>query len=56
MPPCVAGRMELVAGCYEQVLFGFAARPAEVTGEGNRARQPLRCALTAARQPNPPHR
>lgn len=32
MPRAVAARgggMELVAGCYEQVLFGFAARPAE---------------------------
>lgn len=30
--------MELVAGCYEQVLFGFAARPAEVTREGGNMR------------------
>lgn len=27
-------RMELVAGCYEQVLLGFATRPGQVTGEG----------------------
>lgn len=25
--------MELVAGCYEQVLLGFATRPGQVTGE-----------------------
>lgn len=27
-------RMELVAGCYEQVLLGFATRPGQVTGAG----------------------
>lgn len=26
--------MELVAGCYEQVLLGFATRPGQVTGIG----------------------
>lgn len=45
--------MELVAGCYEQVLLGFAARPSEVrAGETGHARAAaVSCAPTAARQP-----
>lgn len=31
-------RMELVAGCYEQVLLGFATRPGQVTGAGGTGR------------------
>lgn len=40
--------VEVVAGCYEQVLLGFAALPAEVTAARRRGKQGERETRSAA--------